>query len=78
MFEKFGEMQEAEEFEPREFIAQGDKVVALGHYRWRIKATGRSYESDWVHVFGISDGKVLDFQEYLDTSAWAAAYRTNP
>jgi uncharacterized protein len=48
LFEKFGEMQEAEEFEPREFITQGDKVVALGHYRWRIRATGRSYESGYM------------------------------
>ena len=76
LFEKFAEMQEPEEFEPREFLAQGDKVVAMGHYRYRIKATGRSYESDWVHVFAISDGKVSDFEEYMDTSAWAAAYET--
>jgi ketosteroid isomerase-like protein len=77
LFEKFAEMQEAEEFEPREFIAQGDKVVALGKYRFRVKATGRSYESEWVHVFGISGGKVSDFTEYLDTLAWAAAYQTS-
>ena len=73
---KFAEMQDAEQFEVQEFVAQGDKVVALGHYRWRIKSTGRSYESDFVHVFTISDGKVSHFQEYLDTQAWAAAYRT--
>ena len=29
------------QFEPREYIAQGDKVVALGRYSWRVRATGR-------------------------------------
>ena len=67
---------DAEQFELRDFVAQGDMVVALGHYRWRIKFTGHSYESDSVRAFTISDGKVAHFQEYLDTQAWAAAYRT--
>jgi len=67
-------MQDAEQFELRELIAQGDKVVALGRYRWRIESTGHSYASDWAHVFTIHDGKVSAFQEYLDTHALAAAY----
>ena len=73
---KFAEMQEAEQFDLGEFVAQGDKVVARGHYRWRIRSTGHSYDSDFVHVFTISDGKVSRFHEYLDTQAWATAYRT--
>lgn len=67
--------QEALEFEPREFIAQNDKVVVLGHYRWRIRETGREFESDFVHVFTIRDGKFAGFREYFDTAAAAAAYR---
>jgi ketosteroid isomerase-like protein len=73
-FTKLMERQEAEQFEPGEFVAQGGKVVALGHYRWRIKSTGHSYASDWAHVFTIHNGKVSNFEEYLDTYAWAAAY----
>lgn len=69
-------LQDAEQFELRDFIAQGDKVVALGHYQWRIKSNGHSYASDWVHVFTIHDGKVSDFHEYLDTHAWVAAYHS--
>ena len=68
------ELQDPEQFDVREFVAQGDKVIALGHYRWRIKSNGQFYESDWAHAFGISDGKISSFQEYLDTYAWAAAY----
>jgi ketosteroid isomerase-like protein len=73
---KLAETQDAEQFELREFVAQRDKVVALGHYRWRIKSTGHSYESDWVHAFTIHEGKISKFEEYLDTYAWAAAYRS--
>jgi ketosteroid isomerase-like protein len=49
-------------------------VIALGDYCWRIKSTGQFYESDWAHAFGIRNGKISSFQEYVDTYAWAAAY----
>jgi ketosteroid isomerase-like protein len=49
-FAKLAEMQDAEQFEVRGFVAQGVKVVALGHYRWRVKFTGHSFANDWLHV----------------------------
>ena len=62
-------------FEPREFVAQGDKVVVLGDYHWRITATGKEYESDFVHVTTFrDDGKITGFKEYLDTAAARDAY----
>jgi ketosteroid isomerase-like protein len=67
--------QEVQHFDPREFIAQGDKVVALGHYAWRVKATGREFGGDFAHVFTVRDGKVVRFHEYMDTAAAAAAHQ---
>lgn len=67
--------QEPIEFEPREFIAQGDKVVSLGHYKWRVKETGREFASDFVHIFTIRDGNIAGFREHFDTAVAAAAYR---
>ena len=67
--------QEVIEFEPREFVAQNDKVVVFGHYRWRVRNTGREFESDFVHVFTIRDGKIAAFREHFDTAVAAAAYR---
>ncbi len=70
-----GEHSENIHFEPREIIAQGDKVVVLGDYRWRIPATGKEYESDFVHVCTFNDdGKITSFKEYLDTAAARDAY----
>ena len=67
--------QEVIEFEPREFVAAGDKVVSLGHYQWRVKDTGRDFASHFAHVFTIRDGKVTAFREYFDSAALASAYR---
>ena len=63
------------EFEPREYIAQGDKVVALGRYSWRVRATGREFSSDFAHVCTIRNGKIVRFHEYMDTAAEVRAHR---
>ena len=69
------ETQEPEEFEPKEFIAQGDTVVGLGHYRWRVKSTWRRFESVFAHVFTVKNGKSVNFHEYFDTHAGVLAYK---
>jgi ketosteroid isomerase-like protein len=74
-FASVAETQEVLQFEPREFVAQGDKVVSLGRYRWRVKATGREHGSDFAHVFTIRNGQVVGFQEYTDTAAAAKAFQ---
>jgi len=67
--------QEVLEFEPREIVAQNDKVVSLGHYKWRVKETGRDFESDFVHIFTIRDGKIAGFREHFDSAVVVAAYQ---
>ena len=73
-FSDLADSQEVISFEPREFVAQGDKVVALGTYRWRVKKNGREYGSDFAHVFTVRDGKIAAFHEYMDSAAATAAY----
>ena len=67
--------QDFTEFAPHEYYADGDKVIALGHYTATIKKTGRSAASDWAHVFTIRGGKVSRFHEFTDTARFAEAYR---
>jgi uncharacterized protein len=74
-FTILGTDQDVVTFEPRQFFAQGDTVVALGNYEWRVKATGKSFRSDFAHVFTVRDGKVTRFQEYTDSAAASEAYR---
>lgn len=75
-FQKVGENFEFSRFEPQEFVAQGDRVVVLGHYTATVRSTGRELDSDWAMAFTLSDGKVSRFQEYNDTAAVAAAFQT--
>lgn len=74
-FSALGESEDVELFEPQEFIAQGDKVVVLIKYRGRIKSTGRTAESDLIHLFTIREGQVAQFREYFDTAAALDAYQ---
>ena len=60
-------------FEPREFIATGDKVVALGHYTATTPAKA-GFDSDFAMVFTLKNGKVTRFQEFCDSAAINAAY----
>jgi hypothetical protein len=61
-------------FEPQQFLAQGDTVVALGHYTGTVKTTGRGFSLDWVMVFTMRGGKTIRFREYTDAAAVTAAY----
>lgn len=74
-FTSLADSQDVVSFEPREFVAQGDKVVALGSYVWRVKSNGREYGGDWAHVFTIRDGNIIGFNEYMDSARAEAAYR---
>jgi uncharacterized protein len=67
--------QETMDFSPREFFSVEDRVFVLGHYAWKIRKTGRTVASDWVHIFTIANGKVIKFREFTDTAQFAAAYR---
>ena len=60
-----------------DFVASGDKVVALGYEHMRVIKTGKDYESNWAHVYTFKDGKVIKFEEFIDTAELAAAFDEN-
>jgi uncharacterized protein len=74
-FVTLNEVLEFEQFEPREFIAQQDKVVVLGRSRPRLKSTGRVFENEWAAVFTLHEGKIVKYQVYEDTAAFVTALR---
>ena len=65
---------EVQTFEPREFLAQGDRVVVLGGWTGRVKATGRGYASEWAMAWTVKNGRVTAFRSYEDTHAVAMAF----
>ena len=72
-FKLVSETVKFSQFEPREFVASGDKVVALGHYT-ATTSVGKGFESDFAMVFTVRNGKVTEFQEFTDSAAINAAY----
>jgi hypothetical protein len=74
-FRLMSESEETIKFEPKEFIAQGNRVVALGTYGATVRETGRSYETDWVHVFTVEDGKIMSFVEFFDNALASRAFQ---
>jgi hypothetical protein len=73
-FKQVGDTVNFTKFEPQEFLAHGDTVVALGHYTGTVKTSGRTFSLDWVMVFTFHAGKVVRFREYTDGAAVTAAY----
>ena len=59
--------------EPREFVAQGDRVLVLGFARGRIKATNKTFEDHWIFAITVRDGRLTNIREYVDTQALALA-----
>jgi ketosteroid isomerase-like protein len=74
-FKQLPQLEEVQQFDPREYIAKGDKVVVLGHYKARVKATNRTMESDFVHVFTLRNGQAVQFRLFADTAAELMAYK---
>ncbi len=71
------EIDEYEEFlkiEPKEFIAQGDRVVILGDLVVRSKLTDKQYNSGFAHIITVRDGKAVSFLEYFDNAAAGKAH----
>jgi len=59
--------------EPREFVAQGDRVFVVGFATGKIKATNKTFEDDWIFAITVRDGKLTRIREYIDTQALARA-----
>lgn len=51
-----------------EFVATGNTVVALGHYKGVYKANGKSQWLPFAHVWKFEDGLAVEFQQYTDTA----------
>src|SRR5829696_5868272 len=52
---------------PDEFIDAGDTVVVLGKYSGKYKATGKSFQANFAHVWKMREGKATRFTQYVDT-----------
>lgn len=64
-----------EQFGPHEYFVSEDgrEVLVRSATRVRAKATGRVFESSFVRLFTVEDGRVVRVQTWYDTLAYALA-----
>ena len=74
-FQKLSETEKVLRFEPREYFANGDDVVALGFEENQVISTGKKARSNWAMLFRMHDGLVAYYEAFWDTSASANAHQ---
>lgn len=55
------------------YLADGDRVAAFGLYSGTYKATGKSMQAAFAHLYEIQEGKILRMTQYVDTVMVAKA-----
>ncbi len=60
---------------PEYVVDDGDRVIVLGEYRGKGKASGTSFRVPVAHVYDFRDGRWIRFQEYTDSGTIAAALK---
>lgn len=61
--------------EPQRFLTDEQAVAVTGYMKCRANNTGKIYESDFVHLALIKNGKIWQFHEFFDTYAAGEAFR---
>ena len=73
-FQAIAESTTGGEVAAEEFIAQGERVVALGRYRATVRANGTAIDCPIAHVFTVRNGLIVSWEGYSDTVQVAAAH----
>ena len=53
---------------PDDFLADGDDVVAFGHYSGRNRTSGRAFVAAFAHRWTFRGGKAVRFVQYVDSA----------
>jgi ketosteroid isomerase-like protein len=73
VFQRLGSGIEHLAIVPANLIEGDGAVVAEGRYRGKVKATGKTVDAQFAHVWELRDEKVVRFQQYTDTKQWGEA-----
>ena len=58
---------------PEEWLDAGNHIVVLGTYSGRHKESSREVRAQFAHIWGVTHGRVVRFQQYTDTKQFADA-----
>jgi uncharacterized protein len=76
LFMRIGSEWDAFKVHPKEFHDAGEAVVVQGRYAGTFKLTGKALDAQMCHVWKLRGGKVVSFQQFLDTARLQAVMGT--
>jgi ketosteroid isomerase-like protein len=77
-FQSLASTVDFHDFQPREYISDGDTVVCLGSFDATVRATGIRVAEEFAMAFRLRGGKIAAFREYSDSRALADAFAAPP
>ncbi len=51
-------------FEPRQFIVEGNMVVVLGNEHQKVKRSGRELKQKWVQIYTVENNLITKMEEF--------------
>ena len=51
-------------FEPQQFIVEGNMVVVLGREHQRVKRSGRELKQKWVQIYTVENNLITKMEEF--------------
>jgi uncharacterized protein len=63
------------QFMPQEFYADNDAVIVKGFFEGKANHTGKSFESDWVHIWKFRGDKICSYQAFWNTNRMLSALK---
>jgi ketosteroid isomerase-like protein len=66
------------EYSIEHYVAQGDRVVALGRCSWRARRSGVVVWTPIANSLRFAGGKIIEFYEYFDTAQVRDAMNGSP
>ncbi len=63
-FTNIMERTEIINFEPQEFIVEGNKVVVLGREHQKVKRSGRELKQKWVQIYTVENELITKMEEF--------------
>ena len=67
VFSRLGSEWVDYKFTPEDYVASGNKVVAYGTYTGAYKITGKTFTARVAHVWELKDGKIISFEQFVDS-----------
>lgn len=62
------------QFEPEQFLADGDIVTVTGQLHLTARSTGVDFRSDFAHVITVKNERWQRFRDFMDTSEAVRAF----